>query len=105
MNLHNYLNQYKIDDTYYSEEGYTELTKFLLEYSNAHPWFHYYTKPIFEINYCYFHLAVMSWTEGGRPTLYIFNFKRSNTITEEWNKMTEIAAKPIDMDFLDVGQN
>lgn len=76
MDLHKRLRPYEIDDTYYDAAGYEDLIKYILEYSNAHSWFHHYETFVPDSNPRYFHCVVLYWTEGQRPTVNTFNFDR-----------------------------
>lgn len=80
MNLHKLLKSkgYQFSDTYYNDDGYPFLTRYLLDYANAHPWFHYHGTFVPDSdNENYFHYVVLYWTEGQRPTINTFNFIRT----------------------------
>lgn len=77
MNLHDILKPYEYNQVYYRSEGYNELIRYLLDYTNAHSWFHYYGTIVHDSDgEHYFHYAVVHWTEGHRPTINTFNFIR-----------------------------
>lgn len=76
MDLHKILKPYAIDNYWYNREGYSVLIRTLLDYSNAHSWYHYFSQVLPDSNDMYFHCAVIYWTDGQRPTLNTFNFKR-----------------------------
>lgn len=79
MDLHKLLqdNGYVVNSTYYNADGYSLLIKHLLDYSNAHSWFHYYGTMVPDSDdEHYFHYVVLYWTEGQRPTMNTFNFIR-----------------------------
>ncbi len=83
MDLHKVIKDYEINDKLYNQDGYDNLVRFLLDYANAHSWFHWHGRLIEDTNPKYLHLAVVYWNDGARPTLNTFSFKRS--ITEEKN--------------------
>ena len=74
--LHELLKPYEFDKHYYKDEGYDTLLYYLMDYANAHPWFHWHGRVIEESNPRYFHYAVVYWTESERPTLNVFSFIR-----------------------------
>ena len=79
MDLHKLLqdNGYLFNSKYYDADGYNLLIQHLLDYSNAHSWFHYYGTIVPDSDEThYFHYVVLYWTEGQRPTVNTFNFIR-----------------------------
>ena len=76
MNPHNYLTDYTIDDTYYNADGIPTLFTALDNYASAHSWFHYHIRAIPDSNPSVSHFAVITYTDGNRPNLYTFNFKK-----------------------------
>ena len=80
MDLHNLLqkNNYLFSNTYYKDDGFLFLVRYLQDYANAHSWFHYYGTVVSDSDSDhYFHYVVIYWTEGHRPTLNTFNFIRN----------------------------
>ena len=77
MDLHKLLEPYAVNKNWYDAKGYVTLINTLLDYSNAHPWFHYHGTKVLDSNpnSC-FHYVVLHWTEGQRPTINTFNFVR-----------------------------
>lgn len=85
MDLHKILKPYALDNTWYEVKGYDILIHTLLDYANAHSWFHYYGTHVPDSNSKYFHYVVLYWTEGQRPTINTFNFERDYTVDCAWS--------------------
>ena len=85
MDLHKILKPFTINETWYKIEGYTTLIRTLLDYSNAHSWFHYYGTLVPDSDPKYIHYVVLYWTEGQRPTINTFNFKRDYIVDCAWS--------------------
>ena len=75
MDLHKLLKPYEISKKYYDSKGVKVLINFLESYAAAHSWFHCYYVLVEDSDPdCYFHYALIYWTDGERPTLNTFNF-------------------------------
>ena len=77
MDLHKLLKSYEYDDKYYRCEADVVLMQYITDYTDAHPGFHCYGVKVEDSNpELYYHFVLVYWTDGHRPTLNTFNFKK-----------------------------